>query len=59
MSSDFSRDLKKFETNLVLQSEVIWDEILYLKKTWITNSFASSCKMIVSAIRTNMACLDS
>ena len=59
MSSAISRDLKKFETNSVPQSEIIWNRILCLEKTWIMNSFSSLYKVMVSTVTANITCLDS
>ena len=55
MSSAISRDLKKFETNSVLQLEITWNKIPCLEKIWIMNSFTSLYEVIVSIIGTNMA----
>ena len=56
MSSAISRDLKKFETNSVPQSEIIWNRILCLE---IMNSFSSLYKVMVSTVTANITCLDS
>ena len=55
----FPSDQKKWETNSVLRSEVMWAGTLCLENTWSRKSFASSGLVMVSWVGMKMACLES
>ena len=58
MSRALPREQKKWDMNLDLQSEVMWEGTPCLEKMWRRNSLASPGESIVSYVGMNMHCLE-
>ena len=57
MSRTFPSEWKKAETNSEPQSEVMWEGMPCLEKTWRTNNLANIGDVMVSMVRIKIDCL--